>query len=176
MLAPSDPSTTPSALGMPISPAQKVFERQALVQLRASLPGPVVFTNGVFDLLHPGHVSYLHAARALGGCLIVAINTDASARGLGKGPMRPLNTELDRAFVLAGLASVDCVSFFEEHTPVALIEQLRPDIYVKGGDYDMETLAETHLVRSWGGRSLALPFQTGYSTTGLVRRIEAGRA
>ncbi|QPF73663.1 adenylyltransferase/cytidyltransferase family protein [Roseateles sp. DAIF2] len=144
---------------------------EALAQRLARLPRPLVFTNGVFDVLHRGHVSYLHAARQLGGSLIVAVNTDASARGLGKGPERPLNRDVDRALVLAGLAGVDAVTFFAEATPVALLARVRPDIYVKGGDYDMETLEETRLVRSWGGRSLAIPFVQGYSTTALVHSI-----
>jgi D-glycero-beta-D-manno-heptose 1-phosphate adenylyltransferase len=134
---------------------------------------PMVFTNGVFDILHRGHVSYLCAARALGACLVVGLNSDASARGLNKGPDRPLNSERDRAFVLGGLACVDAVVLFGEHTPVELIRHLRPDIYVKGGDYDIEALPETALVRGWGGRSLALPFVSGFSTTQLVQRIRA---
>jgi rfaE bifunctional protein nucleotidyltransferase chain/domain len=103
--------------------------------------------------------------------LVVGVNSDTSARGLGKGPGRPLNRELDRACVLGALESVDAVVLFNESTPVALLAQCRPDTYVKGGDYDIETLTETVLVRSWGGRSLALPFVDGYSTTSLVRRI-----
>lgn len=138
------------------------------------LPRPVVFTNGVFDVLHRGHVTCLHEARALGGSLVVAINTDASARLLGKGPDRPLNAEMDRALVLAGLASVSLVTFFAQRTPLEVLELARPDIYVKGGDYDMETLAETALVHSWGGRALAIPFVDGYSTTSLVQRIQQG--
>jgi rfaE bifunctional protein nucleotidyltransferase chain/domain len=145
----------------------------ALAARLSALPRPWVFTNGVFDILHRGHVSYLHAARQLGGSLIVAINTDASARGLGKGPERPINRELDRALVLAGLAAVDCVTFFDEATPCALLARIRPDIYVKGGDYDMELLEETRLVRSWGGRSEALSFVDGYSTTALVRSLRS---
>ncbi|UUX94135.1 adenylyltransferase/cytidyltransferase family protein [Aquabacterium sp. J223] len=132
---------------------------------------PLVFTNGVFDLLHRGHVAYLEKAAELGTALMVGLNSDASARGLGKGPDRPLNRELDRALVIAGLASVRWVVLFDQPTPCELIERVRPDVYVKGGDYDMETLRETALVRSWGGRSLAIPFMDGYSTTSLVRRI-----
>lgn len=139
-----------------------------------ALPRPWVFTNGVFDVLHRGHVCYLQAARQLGASLIVGLNTDGSARSLGKGPDRPLNREQDRACVLAALASVDLVTFFDESTPVDLIARIRPDWYVKGGDYDMEALAETALVRSWGGRSVAIPFVDGYSTTALVHRIRAG--
>jgi rfaE bifunctional protein nucleotidyltransferase chain/domain len=137
----------------------------------ASLPRPLVFTNGVFDVLHRGHVAYLQAARECGASLIVAINSDASARGLGKGPDRPLNRDVDRALVLAGLASVDAVLFFDEPTPCALLARVRPELYVKGGDYDMERLEETRLVRSWGGDARAIPFVNGYSTTALVNRI-----
>ena len=137
----------------------------------AALPRPLVFTNGVFDVLHRGHVAYLHAARQCGASLIVAVNSDASARGLGKGPDRPLNRDIDRALVLAGLAAVDAVTLFDEPTPCALLARVRPDLYVKGGDYDMEALEETRLVRSWGGQARAIPFVSGYSTTSLVQRI-----
>jgi rfaE bifunctional protein nucleotidyltransferase chain/domain len=137
----------------------------------AALPQPVVFTNGVFDILHRGHVTYLAQARAMGASLVVGLNSDASARGLGKGPDRPLNTELDRACVLAALESVSLVVVFDEPTPVELIRRVRPHWYVKGGDYDIETLAETALVRSWGGQARALPFVDGHSTTALVARI-----
>jgi rfaE bifunctional protein nucleotidyltransferase chain/domain len=139
----------------------------------AALARPLVFTNGVFDILHRGHVSYLHSARALGAALVLGLNSDASARLLGKGPDRPLNGELDRALVLSALESITMVVLFDEATPVRLLARVRPDIYVKGGDYDVETLEETRLVRSWGGRALALPFVGGYSTTSLVRRIRA---
>lgn len=143
----------------------------ALAGRLATLPRPLVFTNGVFDVLHRGHVAYLHAARQCGASLIVAVNSDASARGLGKGPDRPLNRDIDRALVLAGLAAVDAVAFFAEPTPCALLARVRPELYVKGGDYDMETLEETRLVRSWGGQARAIPFVSGYSTTSLVQRI-----
>jgi D-glycero-beta-D-manno-heptose 1-phosphate adenylyltransferase len=155
---------------------ENILSSDALEQrLRQPAPfvRPLVFTNGVFDVLHRGHVAYLAQARMLGDALMVAVNTDASARRLGKGPDRPLNCAEDRAFVLAGLAAVDWVTFFDEDTPCALIERVRPDIYVKGGDYDMETLEETRLVRSWGGEAIAIPFVDGYSTTNLVRRIRA---
>lgn len=132
---------------------------------------PVVFTNGVFDILHRGHVTYLDRAAQLGGTLIVAINTDTSARRLGKGPDRPLNNEQDRAALLAALASVSVVTFFDEDTPVELIGALRPDIIVKGGDYDMRTLPETALVESWGGEAVAIPFEFARSTTALVTKI-----
>lgn len=135
------------------------------------LPRPLVFTNGVFDILHRGHVEYLEAARQLGAALLVAINSDVSARSLGKGSDRPLNCEGDRAAVVGALRCVDAVLLFEDRTPVALIEKVRPDVYVKGGDYDMETLEETRVVRSWGGRAEAIPLRDGYSTTQLVTRI-----
>ena len=133
-----------------------------------------MFTNGVFDVIHRGHVVYLAQARALGASLIVALNTDASARRLGKGPQRPLNNEMDRAIVIASQQASSLVTWFDEDTPVQLIGQIRPDILVKGGDYDMRTLPETALMKSWGGRALALPFVQGYSTTQLVKKIQAG--
>ncbi|MDE2093977.1 MAG: D-glycero-beta-D-manno-heptose 1-phosphate adenylyltransferase [Burkholderiales bacterium] len=151
----------------------KLCPRTDLAARLAVLARPVVFTNGVFDILHRGHVSYLAQARALGASLVVGLNSDASARGLGKGPDRPLNSELDRACVLAALESVSLVTLFDEATPVELLKQVRPQIYVKGGDYDVEALEETRWVRSWGGEACALPFVDGYSTTALVRRIRA---
>jgi rfaE bifunctional protein nucleotidyltransferase chain/domain len=163
-----------------ISPTQapafldKICQRDDLAQALTLLPKPWVFTNGVFDVLHRGHVMYLAQARALGGSLIVALNTDASVRRLGKGDDRPLNRDADRAVVMASQQSVSLVTWFDEDTPVEIIREIRPDILVKGGDYDMEKLPETALVRSWGGHALALPFVTGYSTTGLVKRIRAG--
>ena len=139
----------------------------------AALPHPVVFTNGVFDILHRGHVNYLQAARGLGASLIVGLNSDVSARLLGKGPDRPLNAERDRGAVLAALACVSLVVLFDDRTPVGLIRRLQPDIYVKGGDYDIEALEETRWVRSWGGSAVAMPFVDGYSTTSLVTKIRS---
>ena len=142
----------------------------------AALPQPVVFTNGVFDVLHRGHAIYLAQARELGASLVVALNTDASARRLGKGPDRPLNNEQDRAVMMAALEAVSLVTWFDEDTPLQLIAQLRPALLVKGGDYDMSRLAETRLVESYGGKAQAIHFVEGYSTTDLVRRIrEAGQ-
>ena len=159
----------------PPSFLHKIVSRQEAARRIASLAQqPVVFTNGVFDVLHRGHVTYLAQARALGGSLVVALNTDASARRLGKGPDRPLNNEHDRAIMMAALESVDLVTWFDEDTPVELLSELRPAIYVKGGDYDMATLAETRLVEGWGGKAVAIPFVDGYSTTDLVRRIRSG--
>ena len=137
----------------------------------AALARPVVFTNGVFDILHRGHVSYLAQARALGASLVIGLNSDLSARALGKGPERPLNREADRACVLAALESVSLVTLFDEATPVELLKRVRPQLYVKGGDYDIEALEETRWVRSWGGEAQALSFVDGYSTSALVRRI-----
>ena len=133
----------------------------------------MVFTNGVFDVLHRGHVTYLAEARTRGASLVVALNTDASARRLGKGADRPLNSEQDRAAVIAALASVDFVTWFDEDSPLQLIGELRPALLVKGGDYDMSRLPESQLVLSWGGRAEAIPFVDGYSTTALVKRIRS---
>ena len=151
----------------------KLCERSGLAAALAHLPRPWVFTNGVFDVLHRGHVLYLAQARALGGSLIVALNTDASTRRLGKGDDRPLNNEMDRAIVMASQEAVSLVTWFAEDNPQDLIAEIRPDILVKGGDYHMEVLPETALMHSWGGKALALPFVSGYSTTGLVKRIRA---
>ena len=154
----------------------KLASRQDAVQRMLALRahGPVVFTNGVFDVLHRGHASYLAQARSLGGSLVVALNSDASARRLGKGPDRPLNNELDRAALMAALESVSLVTWFDEDTPLELISELRPDVLVKGGDYDMSELAETQVVLSYGGRAQAIPFVDGYSTTALVKKIRQG--
>lgn len=151
----------------------KICPREDLPQQLRHIPKPWVFTNGVFDVIHRGHVVYLAQARALGGSLIVALNTDASARRLGKGDDRPLNKEADRAIVMASQEAVSLVTWFDEDTPVEIIGAIRPDILVKGGDYDMSVLPETALVESWGGHALALPFVAGYSTTALVKKIRA---
>jgi D-glycero-beta-D-manno-heptose 1-phosphate adenylyltransferase len=153
----------------------KITTREQLRERLAALPRPLVFTNGVFDLLHPGHVTYLAEARALGGSLILALNTDASARRLGKGTDRPLNNQQDRACMVAALESVSLVTWFDEDTPLALVREIRPDILVKGGDYDMASLPETAAVQSWGGRAQALPFASGYSTTALVKKIRLAK-
>jgi rfaE bifunctional protein nucleotidyltransferase chain/domain len=156
----------PTFLSKLVSRAQA---QQRLQTLRAQ--GPVVFTNGVFDVLHRGHASYLAQARSLGGSLVVALNSDASAKRLGKGPDRPLNNESDRAALMAALESVSLVTWFDEDTPLQIITELRPDILVKGGDYDMAKLAETQVVLAYGGRAQAIPFVDGYSTTALVQKI-----
>ena len=154
--------------------ASKIAPRAQAAARVAQLAQPVVFTNGVFDVLHRGHACYLEQARELGASLVVAINTDASARRLGKGPDRPLNAEQDRAAMLAALESVSLVTFFDEDTPLELVRELRPQVLVKGGDYDMDRLAEAQFVRGCGGRALALPFVDGYSTTQLVKKIRGG--
>ena len=163
-----------SALTGVNSLSNKICSRSNVLARVAQLPRPLVFTNGVFDVLHRGHVMYLAQARALGASLVVALNTDASARRLGKGPDRPLNNDADRAWVMAALASTSLVTWFDEDTPLALVDVLKPDVLVKGGDYDMGKLAETRLVESYGGQALALPFLDGYSTTALVQKIRQG--
>jgi rfaE bifunctional protein nucleotidyltransferase chain/domain len=142
----------------------------APARIRA-LPRPLVFTNGVFDILHRGHVTYLDAARALGASLVVAVNSDPSVRRLGKGDDRPLNPLPDRMAVLAALAAVDLVVPFDDDTPRALILAVMPDVLVKGGDYDEKTTVGAAEVIAAGGRFVALPFVAGRSTTDLVRRI-----
>ena len=152
----------------------KIVNRNDAAARLAALPRPVVFTNGVFDVLHCGHATYLAQARQLGASLVVALNTDASARRLGKGPDRPLNPQDDRAVLMAALESVSLVTWFDEDTPLELIRELQPDVLVKGGDYDMDTLAETAVVKAYGGKALAIAFVAGYSTTALVKKIRAG--
>jgi rfaE bifunctional protein nucleotidyltransferase chain/domain len=135
--------------------------------------GRVVATGGCFDILHAGHVASLRAARALGGCLVVCLNSDASVRRL-KGPSRPVVAERDRVEVLTALACVDAVVVFDEATPEALLRELRPDVFVKGGDYELAAMPEAQLVRSWGGEAVLVPYLEGYSTTSLL--AEARRA
>ena len=147
--------------------AQQAVERIAGGQW----PKPLVFTNGVFDILHRGHVTYLDEAAQLGATLVVGVNSDASAKRLGKGPDRPLNTVADRAALLAALEGVTAVVVFDEDTPLEIITQLRPDIIVKGGDYNMQVLPESKLVESWGGKAVAIPFEFARSTTNLVEKI-----
>ena len=137
----------------------------------ATLPRPLVFTNGVFDILHRGHASYLAQARALGASLVVGVNSDASVKMLGKGDDRPINAEADRQALLAALESVDLVVLFTEQTPVNLISKVHPDIYVKGGDYEIDALEETRLVKTWGGKAVAIPFLYERSTTTLLGKI-----
>lgn len=157
----------------PPSFESKVCSPEQLAAQLASLPRPLVFTNGVFDILHRGHASYLAQARALGASLVVGVNSDASVKMLGKGDDRPINTEADRQALLAALESVDMTILFTEQTPVNLIEKIRPDIYVKGGDYEIDTLAETKAVKSWGGKAVAIPFIYERSTTSLLGKIRS---
>jgi D-glycero-beta-D-manno-heptose 1-phosphate adenylyltransferase len=150
---------------------EKILPRDSVQSLRRPRTRTLVFTNGVFDVLHRGHVEYLNAARALGDALIVALNTDASARRLGKGPDRPVNTEGDRAIVLSGLACVDYVTFFDEDTPRSIITELLPDVLVKGGDYTPDTIVGRDEVEAAGGRVVVIPFVQGHSTTELLNKI-----
>jgi rfaE bifunctional protein nucleotidyltransferase chain/domain len=140
---------------------------------RAGQPGPIVFTNGVFDLLHPGHVELLEAARREGAALIVGVNSDASVRRLGKGADRPVTPEVARARVLAGLAAVDCVVLFDEDTPLELIARLEPDVLVKGADYPRDAIVGADIVESRGGRVVRVPLVPGFSTSSIVERLRA---
>ena len=143
------------------------------IRWRTEQTGRVVFTNGVFDLLHVGHVDLLTAARALGDHLIVALNSDASVRRL-KGPSRPVRSEAERAYVLAALEAVDAVTVFEQDTPLDVIRALRPDVLVKGGDYSLDTIVGRTEVESWGGRVQVVPLTPGQSTTRIIEALRAG--
>jgi len=153
-------------------PLRKLMHAEEAVARFGSQPG-TVFTNGVFDLLHRGHIAYLAEARRLGDRLVVAINSDASARGLGKSPNGPVHPEGDRAFQVAALESVDAVVIFNEPTPIALLSRLRPSVLVQGGDLDMGKLAESALVQSWGGHAVTLPCADGFCATSLMERLRA---
>ena len=137
---------------------------------RASAGARVVFTNGVFDLLHPGHVDLLTEAAERGDSLIVGVNTDASVRRL-KGPARPVRKEAERAYVLAALACVDCVVLFEQDTPLELVMHLRPDVIVKGGDYTIDTIVGAREVQEWGGEAVVVPLTPGQSTTSIIEKL-----
>jgi len=154
-----------------VSTADKVRAAGDAARWREGQRGPVVFTNGVFDLLHVGHVSLLEAARAEGGALVVGVNSDASVRRLEKGTDRPIVPERERARVLAALACVDCVVLFDEETPLALIERLRPDVLVKGADYAPAAIVGAAQVEAWGGRIVRVPLVPGASTTALLARL-----
>lgn len=130
-----------------------------------------MFTNGVFDLLHPGHVDVLRGARAEGAHLVVGVNSDASVRRLGKGPERPVRSERDRAYVLAALECVDAVVIFDEDTPAALVAALQPDVLVKGGDYRPDEVAGGDTVRARGGRVVIIPLTEGHSTTATIAKL-----
>ena len=136
--------------------------------------GLVVFTNGVFDLLHPGHVDVLVGARSRGDALVVGINSDTSVKRL-KGPERPIRSEADRAFVLASLEAVDAVCVFDEDTPLELVRALRPDVIVKGGDYTPENVVGAAEVRSWGGECVIIPLTPGHSTTSIIEQLRGHR-
>ena len=153
---------------------RKVCDPGAVGGRVAQLARPLVFTNGVFDLLHRGHVTYLAQARALGASLVVGVNADASARRLGKGGDRPVNPLADRMAVLAALESVSLVTWFDEDTPLQLILAARPDVLVKGGDWKVEDIVGGREVRGWGGAVHSIPFEHERSTTALLERIRRG--
>jgi len=151
--------------------AHKIRGPDDAASWRAAQRGRVAFTNGVFDLLHVGHVGLLEAARAEGDALIVAVNADASARRLGKGPGRPLVPGVDRARLVAALACVDCVILFDDDTPRELIRRLRPDVLVKGADYARSQIVGADDVEGWGGRVVRVPLVEGKSTTAILARL-----
>jgi rfaE bifunctional protein nucleotidyltransferase chain/domain len=153
--------------------AGKLMNRTQAVAWRDTVAGPLVFTNGVFDLLHPGHVTLLETARSLGAALVVGLNTDASVRRLGKGLDRPVNAEQSRARVLAALAAVDAVVMFDEDTPLELVQGLRPDVLVKGADYPRERIVGADFVEARGGRVVRVPLVPETSTTRIVERLRA---
>jgi len=155
---------------------RKIIDRTGLAAAVASLARPIVMTNGVFDILHRGHATYLSRARALGASLVVALNSDSSVRQLGKGSDRPINAQSDRAALLAALECVTLVTIFDEAVPFVPLEIVRPDIYVKGGDYDMNAIPESALVRGWGGVARAIPIEHDRSTTDLISRVRATRS
>ncbi len=149
----------------------KVLPPEKLSAGIATCTRPLVFTNGVFDVLHRGHVTYLAEARALGATLLVAVNSDASARRLGKGDDRPINRLADRVAVVAALESVQLVTWFDDDTPLALIRSCRPDVLVKGGDWKPEAIVGAADVRVWGGSVHSIPFRHQLSTTALLEKI-----
>jgi D-beta-D-heptose 7-phosphate kinase/D-beta-D-heptose 1-phosphate adenosyltransferase len=147
-------------------------DAKALVSSIRNAGGRVVFTNGVFDLLHPGHVRYLRRARALGDALIVAVNSDRSVRR-NKGPSRPITPELERAEVLSALDAVDAVVIFDEETPLAVISALQPDVLVKGADWGEDAIVGREVVEARGGAVVRVPIEAGYSTTAIVKKIKS---
>lgn len=152
---------------------QKICPRAELAARVAKLPKPVVLTNGVFDILHRGHVSYLADARALGASLVVAVNTDASVKRLGKGEDRPINACGDRMAVLAALEAVSLVVDFDEDTALQVVQEARPDLYVKGGDYQMDAIPEGQAVLAYGGKVQAIAFEFERSTTALLKKVRS---
>jgi len=151
----------------------KICGPEELAERVKHLPKPVVFTNGCFDILHRGHVTYLGQARALGGSMVVALNTDASVKRQGKGDDRPINCEADRLAVMASLGCVDLVTWFDEDTPIARILEAHPDILVKGGDWAPEKIVGAKEVQEWGGSVHSIPFEHQRSTTALIGKIRA---
>jgi D-beta-D-heptose 7-phosphate kinase/D-beta-D-heptose 1-phosphate adenosyltransferase len=156
-----------------IGTAAKVRSLKDAIAWRDRQAGSVVFTNGVFDLIHPGHVELLEAARREGDCLVVGLNSDSSVGRLGKGADRPITPEAARARVVAGFSAVDCVVLFDGDTPLDLIERLKPDVLVKGADYSREAIVGADLVESRGGRVVRVPLVDDYSTTSMVERLRA---
>ncbi len=154
-----------------MSTSDKVRTLDDAIRWRTHASGPVVFTNGVFDLLHIGHVALLEAARREGAALAVGVNSDASVLRLQKGDDRPLVPGVERARLVAALAAVGCVVLFDEETPLALIERLRPDVLVKGADYARDAIVGADQVESWGGRVVRVPLVPGISTTELLTRL-----
>jgi len=152
---------------------QKIASRADLAARIAALPKPVVLTNGVFDILHRGHVTYLAQARALGASLVVAVNTDASVKRLGKGDDRPINLCEDRLAVVAALEAVSLVVPFDENTALEVVQQAQPDVYVKGGDYQMDAIPEGQAVLAYGGKVQAIAFEHERSTTRLLQKVRA---
>ncbi|TAK91583.1 MAG: D-glycero-beta-D-manno-heptose 1-phosphate adenylyltransferase [Burkholderiaceae bacterium] len=150
---------------------QKICPPENLAARAAALPRPLVFTNGVFDILHRGHVTYLAQARALGASLIVALNSDASVKRLGKGDDRPINTEADRMAVMAALECVSLVTVFTADTPLEAILQARPDVLVKGGDWALDKIVGASEVKAWGGQVFSIPFEHERSTTATLQKI-----
>jgi rfaE bifunctional protein nucleotidyltransferase chain/domain len=163
----------PAAASVPFE--SKIATRDRLAARVQQLARPIVLTNGVFDLLHRGHVTYLARARALGASLVVAVNSDASVRLLGKAADRPINTADDRAAMLAALESVTLVTIFGERVPLPVLQIVRPEVYAKGGDYSIESTPEAQLARTWNARAVAIPFEHDRSTSALLERVRSAR-
>ncbi len=169
------PSAMSDVLGFAPSFEQKILQRASIAEFLEKVARPLVFTNGCFDILHRGHVTYLAEARALGGALIVAVNSDDSVARLHKGPERPVNGLQDRMAVLAALASVDAVIAFDDDTPLRLIQEIRPDMLVKGGDWRVDAIVGAGEVLEWGGAVRSIPVRYERSTTATLAKIRAGK-